>query len=78
MIPTLCGVIKDGGMFRFSGSGGDDSFQGKIGKFGIHDQLVQVVDISLMVLPVVKPDCLSRDIGLQGVFSIGKGWKGMG
>src|SRR5258706_14219363 len=56
VIPRLSSVIEDRNLLRLAGSRGDDLFQWKVGKFGGGDQFIQRIDVSLVMLAIVKVD----------------------
>ena len=66
MVQDLAGVVEDGAVGI-----ADDFFQGHRLEFGAGNEAVEVVDIALEVLAVVKADGIGTDNRCQGIGGIG-------
>jgi len=72
VVPILRRVIEDGDAGGIGGRRLDDVLEGLVRQVGALDRLVQIVDISAMVLAVVKSKRISRDDRRERVFLVGK------
>ena len=72
MIPSLCGIIENPGKLLAAGSVFNNLFQRHIFKFGVFDQLVQIVDICFVMFAVMKLHSFFGNIRFQCVHRIRK------
>ena len=73
VIPDLGGVVVDAAGWCLD----DDVFEGQIFVLGALDQVIQVGDIGLMMLAVVKVERFRRNVRSQCVLLIGQGGQEM-
>jgi hypothetical protein len=72
VVPHLGRVIENAALRLL-----DDVFQRQVFELGALDQVVQVRDVSLMVLAVVLFQRLGRDVRLQGILGVRQWRQGM-
>jgi hypothetical protein len=73
VVPGLGGIVEDGGLVRLAAGFENYFLQGHVGKFAARNELVQVVEVTLVVLAVMKADGLGRNDGFQGIVRVGQG-----
>ena len=67
MVPHLRGVVENASLAAVAGDGLDDVFERLARQVSAVDQLVQVDDVGVVVLAVVKRQGVGSDVGCQRV-----------
>src|SRR5664279_3531232 len=71
VVPCLRCIIEDCGLVSFAGCFGDDFHQRQVGKLRSGYKLVQIIDISLVMLAEMEADRICRDYRVQRVIRVG-------
>src|SRR5690606_37141826 len=71
MVPYLCCLVEKRLVARRLGSG-NHLFEALTFELGASDQLVRLIDVSLMMLAVVEAQGPGRNMGLQCILGVGK------
>jgi hypothetical protein len=72
VVPDLGGVVEDPRLVRLAGRGVDDGFERLAFEIGALDQVVEVFDIGLVMLAVVKAERVGRDDRIELVVGVGE------
>ena len=72
VVPDLGGIVEDACLARITGHGGDGLFEALAFQVTAGHQVVQVGDVGVVVLAVVKLQGLARDVGLERIKAVGQ------
>jgi hypothetical protein len=72
---TCAAIVEDPRLLRIVRRGLDDRLQPLVGKGGVLDQVVQVRDVSLMMLAVMELESPGRNVRLERGLVVGQRWE---